>query len=65
MSLAMQILFSPRPFFNFSRVVEACAIIFPPIGFVASFAKLIPSGLATTCKETPSDDSESTIGATN
>ncbi len=30
-SYTMQILFSPRPFFNLSLVVEACAIILPPI----------------------------------
>jgi hypothetical protein len=32
-------------------VVEACAIILPPIGFVLSFAKLIPSGFATTFRK--------------
>lgn len=33
---------------NAHLVVEACAIIFPPMGLVLSFAKLMPSGLATT-----------------
>lgn len=30
------------------RVVEACAIMLPPMGLVLSLAKLIPSGFATT-----------------
>lgn len=30
------------------RVVEACAMMLPPIGLVLSLAKLIPSGFATT-----------------
>lgn len=46
----MQTRLSPRPFLNFSLVVEACAMILPPIGLVLSFAKLIPSGFATTLK---------------
>ena len=46
--LPVQMRFSPRPFLMRSLVVEACAIIFPPIGLVESFAKLIPSGFATT-----------------
>ena len=33
---------SPLPFLNFSLVVEACAIILPPIGLLVSLAKLIP-----------------------
>ena len=33
---------SPLPFLNFNLVVEACAIILPPIGLLVSLAKLIP-----------------------
>jgi hypothetical protein len=41
-SLTMHTLLSPLPFLNFSRVVEACAIMLPPIGLLVSLAKLIP-----------------------
>ena len=44
----VQIRFSPRPFRSLKRVVDAWATMFPPIGFVESLAKDIPSGLATT-----------------
>lgn len=40
--LTMHTLLSPLPFLNFSRVVEACAIMLPPIGLLVSLAKLIP-----------------------
>mmetsp|Transcript_91747 Transcript_91747/g.262311 ORF Transcript_91747/g.262311 Transcript_91747/m.262311 type:complete len:203 (-) Transcript_91747:864-1472(-) len=40
--------FSPRPLRSCSRVWLACAMMLPPIGFVASLAKLMPSGFATT-----------------
>ena len=43
-SLTMHTLLSPLPFLNLSRVVEACAIMLPPIGLLVSFAKLIPCG---------------------
>jgi len=47
-SNTVQMRFSPRPLRRRKRVVDAWAMMLPPMGFVASFAKLIPSGLATT-----------------
>ena len=38
----MQTLLSPLPFLNLRRVVDACAIMFPPIGLLVSLAKLMP-----------------------
>lgn len=43
LSKTVQIRFSPRPFRKRRRVVDAWAIMFPPIGFVWSLAKLILS----------------------
>ena len=44
-------LFSPRPFFSHSRVVDACAMMLPPIGFTDGPANMLaPSRFAaTTC----------------
>ena len=47
-SYTSQMRFSPRPFLKRRRVCEACAMMLPPMGLVASLAKLMPSGLATT-----------------
>jgi hypothetical protein len=48
--LAMR--FSPRPLRSASRVVDACAMMFPPMGFnaLAPANIALPSGFATTCK---------------
>ena len=46
-STILQIRVSPRPFFSISRVVLACAMMFPPIGAVCG-PKDIASGFATT-----------------
>ena len=47
-SMTLHTRFSPLAFLSCRRVCDACAMMFPPIGLVASFAKLIPSGFATT-----------------
>ena len=48
-SMTLHTRFSPRAFLSWSRVCDACAMMLPPMGFVASLAKDMPSGLATTC----------------
>lgn len=40
---------SPRPFFRYSRVVVACAMMLPPMGFTEGPANMLPpSRLAAT-----------------
>lgn len=48
----LQTLFSPRPFLSHKRVVDACAMILPPIGLIEGPANMLaPSKFAaTTCK---------------
>jgi hypothetical protein len=41
-SLTMHTLLSPLPFLNLRRVVDACAMMLPPMGLFVSLAKLIP-----------------------
>ena len=48
-SITLHTRFSPRAFLSCRRVCDAWAMMLPPMGFVASFAKDMPSGLATTC----------------
>jgi hypothetical protein len=49
LSKTVAIIFSPLPFLNLNLVVAAWAMMFPPIGLVLSFAKLIQTpGSATT-----------------
>ena len=49
--MILQVLFSPRPFFSHSRVVEACAMMLPPMGFIDGPANMLPPSrlAATTC----------------
>lgn len=44
-SYILQIRASPRPFLKYNRVVEACAMILPPIGFFGSAKKKIKISL--------------------
>ena len=48
-SMTLHTRFSPRAFLSCRRVCDACAMMLPPIGLVASLAKDMPSGFATTC----------------
>jgi hypothetical protein len=41
-SLTMHTLLSPLPFLNLRRVVDACAMMLPPMGLFVSLAKLMP-----------------------
>ncbi len=47
--LTFMLRLSPRPFFRYSRVVVACAMMLPPMGFTEGPANMLPpSRLAAT-----------------
>lgn len=48
-SMTLTHLFSPRPFRSLNLVCEACAMMFPPIGWSGSLANIPESGFAVIC----------------